>query len=94
MEWAVAKVGAGYVAASFIRTPDNVRSVIAYLERCVAALPAVAADDSINSKAPLRPLVISKIEAKEGVDSFDALLRESDGRAVGSLVVVAVLTHS
>ena len=32
-------MGADYVAASFIRTPDNVRSVVAYLERCIANLP-------------------------------------------------------
>lgn len=68
------KVGADYVAASFIRTPENVRSVIAFLERCVAQLPTVA-----GQPPPLRPLVISKIESKEGVDNFDAILEESDG---------------
>lgn len=73
LEWAV-QVGADYVAASFIRTPDNVRSVVAYLERCIAALPM-----DPTQKKPLRPLVISKIESKEGVDNFDAILLESDG---------------
>jgi pyruvate kinase len=73
--WAV-ETGADFVAASFIRTPENVRSVIAYLERCVAALPD--ADDPHQPK-PLRPLVISKIESKEGVDNFHAILKESDG---------------
>jgi len=70
------KVGADYVAASFIRTPDNVRSVVAYLERCIANLPE---DYHNNPHPPLRPLVISKIESKEGVDNFDAILEESDG---------------
>lgn len=77
LEWAV-KVGADFVAASFIRTAENVRSVIAYLERCVAALPDEYAAKN-NGKKPLRPLVISKIESKEGVDNFAAILRESDG---------------
>ena len=72
LEWAC-KVGADYVAASFIRTPENVRSVVAYLDRCVASLP------DVNGRRPLRPLVISKIESKEGVDNFDKILEESDG---------------
>ena len=49
------------MAASFIQTGANVRSVVAYLERCVLEL---------QSKHPervyMRPLVISKIENKEG----------------------------
>ena len=32
-----------------------------------------------GSPALLRPLVISKIESKEGVDNFDEVLLESDG---------------
>lgn len=69
------EVGADYVAASFIRTAGNVRSVKAYLDRCIAEMPAPAD----GSHPPLRPLVISKIESKEGVDHFDEVLRESDG---------------
>jgi len=65
---------ADYIAASFIRTPGNVRSVIAYLERCLADTPK-----NKQGKIPLRPLVISKIESKEGVDNFRDILRESDG---------------
>lgn len=34
---------------------------------------------SDGTPLPLRPLVISKIESKEGVDNFDEILRESDG---------------
>ena len=45
------KVGADYVAASFIRTPDNVRSVVAYLERCIANLP----EDSQQSQSAAPP---------------------------------------
>lgn len=73
LRWAC-EVGADYVAASFIRTPGNVRSVIAYLDRCVAQLAPTNAAHS-----PLRPLVISKIESKEGVDNFYEILKESDG---------------
>lgn len=73
LKWAC-EVGADYVAASFIRTPGNVRSVVAYLDRCIDELPRLA-----NGKKPLRPLVISKIENKEGVDNFDEILEESDG---------------
>lgn len=72
LEWAC-KVGADYIAASFIRTGGNVRSVIAFLERCIEKLPEA------NGKPRIRPLVISKIENKEGVDNFDEILRESDG---------------
>ena len=35
LKWAC-EMGADYIAASFIRTGANVRSVIAYLNRCVA----------------------------------------------------------
>ena len=62
------------MAASFIRTASNVRSVVAYLDRCVSQLPLNA-----DGKTPLRPLVISKIESKEGVDNFEDILEESDG---------------
>jgi pyruvate kinase len=40
LKWAC-EVGADFVAASFIRTGANVRSVIAYLNRCIAKLPEV-----------------------------------------------------
>ena len=68
--------GADYVAASFIRTGANVRSVISYLERCVQEL-----DDEYypHEQQFMRPLVISKIENKEGLDNFDEILQESDG---------------
>lgn len=72
LKWAC-EMGADYIAASFIRTGANVRSVIAYLNRCVAELP------QLDGFARIRPLVISKIENKEGVDNFDEILKESDG---------------
>lgn len=73
LKWSV-DVGADFVAASFIRTAANVRSVKAFLDRCVAELPL---EDETHPR--LRPLVISKIESKEGVDHFDEILKESDG---------------
>lgn len=72
LKWAC-EMGADYIAASFIRTGSNVRSVIAYLNRCIAALP------ELNGFPRVRPLVISKIENMEGVDNFDEILKESDG---------------
>lgn len=72
LKWAC-EMGADYIAASFIRTGANVRAVIAYLNRCVASLP------EYNGFTRVRPLVISKIENKEGVDNFDDILKESDG---------------
>lgn len=77
LKWAV-QMGADFVAASFIRTPEHVRSVIAYLERCIAEIPENH-PTVIEGKKPLRPLVISKIESKEGVDNFAEILLESDG---------------
>lgn len=74
LKWGCEK-GADFVAASFIRTGANVRSVKAYLDRCIAELPP----PTDGSSPPLRPLVISKIENKEGLDNFDDVLRESDG---------------
>jgi pyruvate kinase len=74
LKWAC-DVGADFVAASFIRTASNVRAVIAYLDRCLAEMPRKSSDD----KAPIRPMVISKIESKEGVDNFDEILAASDG---------------
>jgi pyruvate kinase len=70
LKWAC-EVGADFVAASFIRTGANVRSVIAYLNRCISSLP-----DTPEGTKPLRPLVISKIENKEGMDHFDEILQE------------------
>ena len=80
LQWAV-EHDADYVAASFIRTPDHVRSVIAYLERCLEAKRSKLGITTTTTEATtlLRPLVISKIESKEGVDNFDEILRESDG---------------
>ena len=75
LQWAV-EHDADYVAASFIRTPDHVRSVIAYLERCLEVKRTKMTDTTTTL---LRPLVISKIESKEGVDNFHEILRESDG---------------
>lgn len=49
--------------------------MIAYLNRCVAEL-----HDEGN--VVTRPLVISKIENKEGVENFEAILKESDGKSV------------
>lgn len=74
LKWACL-VGADFVAASFIRTAGNVRSVIAYLDRCVCDMP----DLNERGHRPLRPLVISKIESKEGVDNYDEILLASDG---------------
>lgn len=74
LKWSC-EVGADFVAASFIRTASNVRSVKAYLDRCIASM-STPAD---GAPLPLRPLVISKIESKEGVDNFDEVLEESDG---------------
>lgn len=71
--WAC-KNGADFVAASFIRTAANVRSVHAYLDRCIADLKAKDPQGTY-----MRPLIISKIENKEGVDNFHEILAESDG---------------
>jgi len=71
--WAC-KNGGDFVAASFIRSAANVRSVHAYLDRCIAELKSA---DPAGSY--MRPLIISKIENKEGVDHFDEILEESDG---------------
>jgi pyruvate kinase len=81
--WAC-EVGADFVAASFIRTADNVRSVIAYLDRCVATIREkqeanYVAGSSSAQPSLIRPLVISKIESQEGVENFDEILEESDG---------------
>jgi len=73
LRWAC-KNGADFVAASFIRTAANVRSTVAFLDRCIAELQA---EDPTGTY--MRPLVISKIENKEGVDNFDEILVESDG---------------
>ena len=73
LHWAC-KSGADFVAASFIRSAANVRSVHAYLDRCIAELKTA---DPAGSY--MRPLIISKIENKEGVDNFDEILEESDG---------------
>mmetsp|Transcript_25499 Transcript_25499/g.38509 ORF Transcript_25499/g.38509 Transcript_25499/m.38509 type:complete len:562 (+) Transcript_25499:145-1830(+) len=73
LQWAC-KVGADFVAASFIRNASNVRSVHAYLDRCIADLKA-----SDSEGIYMRPLIISKIENKEGVDNFKEILAESDG---------------
>lgn len=76
-------IGADFIAASFIRTAENVRNVIAYLERCISEVRIQHQRDGLSEqrdyRPPLRPLVISKIESQEGVENFDAILEESDG---------------
>jgi pyruvate kinase len=67
-------VGANFVATSFVWTGANARSVIAFLNRCIAELPKCHGKPRL-----LRPMVISKIENKEGPDHFDEILEESDG---------------
>lgn len=69
LRWAVDNE-ADFVALSFVRSSANVRSCIAYLDRAVRNLDKGLAG---------RPLVISKIENAEGVENFDAILKESDG---------------
>lgn len=73
LKWACEQ-GADIVAASFIRTAANVRSVMAYLDRCIVELQTNDPNGSY-----MRPIVLSKIENKEGVDHFDEILQESDG---------------
>eukprot|EP00614_Pseudopedinella_elastica_P019210 CAMPEP_0172646756 /NCGR_PEP_ID=MMETSP1068-20121228/240401_1 /TAXON_ID=35684 /ORGANISM="Pseudopedinella elastica, Strain CCMP716" /LENGTH=563 /DNA_ID=CAMNT_0013461021 /DNA_START=98 /DNA_END=1789 /DNA_ORIENTATION=- len=72
LQWAVG-VGADFVAASFIRSAANVRSIVAFLER---SCDEVAAS---GKPRPMRPLVISKIESQEGVDNYSEILEASDG---------------
>jgi len=78
LKWAC-QVGADFVAASFIRNASNVRSVKAYLDRCIAELKASSDPNTTTGMEYMRPLIISKIENKEGVDHFDDILKESDG---------------
>lgn len=81
LRWAC-EVQADYVAASFIRTAENARSVVAYLNRCMDEIthePSASSSTIPTPSAYKRPLVISKIENKEGLDNFDEILRESDG---------------
>ena len=70
MAWAIERDCVDIVAASFVRKASDVRSVKAYLERCIA---------KVNKKGQIAPIVISKIENKEGVDNFEEILAESDG---------------
>ena len=74
LRWAVS-VGADYVAASFIRSAANVRTCVAFLERCCDEEAA----RHPSKPRPGRPLVISKIESEEGVENFSEILEESDG---------------
>jgi pyruvate kinase len=61
LKWSC-KIRADFVAASFIRTAANVRSVIAFLDRCVAEL-----EQSEPGSKYMRPLVISKIEVSDKI---------------------------
>jgi pyruvate kinase len=70
--WAIEKNNIDIVAASFVRKGSDVRSVKAYLERCISR---------VNRSDQLAPIVISKIENKEGVDNFDDILKEVSERS-------------
>ena len=67
--WGIRSNEIDIVAASFVRKASDVRSVKAYLERCISRAKAegnLKEDDDV-----VRPAVISKIENKEGVDNFE-----------------------
>jgi len=75
--WGIRSNEIDIVAASFVRKASDVRSVKAYLERCISR--AKADGDLKDDDDVVRPAVISKIENKEGVDNFEEILAESDG---------------
>ena len=58
-----------YVAASFVRDREGVRSIRNFIRETV---------DQVN-KGGVEPLVISKIENTEGLENFEDILDESDG---------------
>ena len=75
--WGIRSNEIDIVAASFVRKASDVRTVKAYLERCISR--AKADGDLKEGDDVVRPAIISKIENKEGVDNFEEILAESDG---------------
>ncbi|GMI47418.1 hypothetical protein TrCOL_g3679 [Triparma columacea] len=75
--WGIRSNEIDIVAASFVRKASDVRTVKAYLERCISR--AKADGDLKDGDDVVRPAIISKIENKEGVDNFEEILAESDG---------------
>jgi len=76
--WGIRSNEIDIVAASFVRKASDVRSVKAYLERCISR--AKADGDLKDDDDVVRPAVISKIENKEGVDNFEEV-RQSEERS-------------
>mmetsp|Transcript_27355 Transcript_27355/g.51870 ORF Transcript_27355/g.51870 Transcript_27355/m.51870 type:complete len:566 (-) Transcript_27355:73-1770(-) len=75
--WGIKSNEIDIVAASFVRKAGDVRSVKAYMERCISQ--ARQDGDIAKDQEIVRPAIVSKIENKEGVDNFEEILAESDG---------------
>lgn len=63
------------LAASFVRTADQVKEIKDWMEHCISELGKDAGRDTPWP----RPLVISKIENAEAMDNFDEILEASEG---------------
>jgi pyruvate kinase len=75
--WGV-KNDVDYIAASFIRKPEDVHEIRAFLDSQLALY---------QPKGHPRPLIISKIESTEGLRNFNEILDVSDG------IMVRLGTH-
>ena len=74
--------GGDYIAAFHVQAPSKIKSIAAYLDRCISHIPPNA-----EGVSPLRRLIISKVEYQVSTDGLEETIKDSDGVLVlnGSL---------
>jgi hypothetical protein len=74
--------GGDYIAAFHVQAPSKIKSIAAYLDRCISYVPPNA-----EGASPLRRLIISKVEYQVSTVGLEETIKESDGVLVlnGSL---------
>jgi hypothetical protein len=70
----VSQEGGDYIAAFHVQVPGKIKSIAAYLDRCISHVPPNA-----EGVSPLRRLFISKVEYQVSTVGLEETIKDSDG---------------